>query len=159
MNALKLHIDEFEEANFFLLAIHSQLDDYRLAYFINKNLDLKLSKSKNEIFIKNRNGETSFSRFLFEDEKNDFFWDLFENKSNLINLNNTELFGNANAKIQSIAYLLPEHKKVDYFLKIDSNESYINIPKIIQKLNTLNRVSTVYNIETKNLKSKHNLIF
>ena len=40
----RLYIDEFETINYSLVAIHTNLEDYRLAYFINENLNLKLKK-------------------------------------------------------------------------------------------------------------------
>ncbi len=47
----KLHIDEFDEVDYELIAIHTSLEDYRLAYFLNQKLPILLSKSKNEIQI------------------------------------------------------------------------------------------------------------
>ena len=45
----RLDLDEFDEIDYYLMAIHTSLEDYRLAYFINKNLPINLSKSKHEI--------------------------------------------------------------------------------------------------------------
>ena len=56
----KLDLGEFDEIDYYLIAIHTSLEDYRLAYFINQKLPVNLSKSENEIQIK-RNG-----MFLFE---------------------------------------------------------------------------------------------
>ena len=36
----KLHIDEFDEVDYELIAIHTSLEDYRLAYFLNKKLPI-----------------------------------------------------------------------------------------------------------------------
>jgi len=48
MGNLKLSIEEFEEDDFFIIAIHTPLEDYRLAYFLNLNLEIFLSKNKNK---------------------------------------------------------------------------------------------------------------
>ena len=60
MATLKLYIDEFEELDFHLLAIHTSLEDFRLAYFLNQKLHLNLSKNNDEIKIKNKEGNTFF---------------------------------------------------------------------------------------------------
>lgn len=162
MNALKLQIDELDEVNFYLIAIHTQLEDYRLAYFINKLLNINLSKSKNDIVVENKKVEIIFTRFLFEDSKNDFYWDLCQNKSKYINLqrgNEFDLFKDLNQKYATNSYLIPEYKKADYFLKIDNYESSIKFNEIIRFLQSIDKISTAYSIETENLKSKNNLIF
>jgi hypothetical protein len=56
-------------------------------------------------------------------------------------------------------FLLPELKKVDYFLKIESDEDDVKITDIIKKLKTIKSLSTVYAIDTETIKSKNNLIF
>ena len=45
----KLDLGEFDEIDYYLIAIHTSLEDYRLAYFINQKLPVNLSKSENEI--------------------------------------------------------------------------------------------------------------
>ena len=47
----KLQIDEFDDIDYELIAIHTSLDDYRLAYFLNQKLPILLGKSKIEIQI------------------------------------------------------------------------------------------------------------
>jgi hypothetical protein len=38
MAIYKLALDDFEEADYQLIALHTTLEDYRLAYFINQKL-------------------------------------------------------------------------------------------------------------------------
>jgi hypothetical protein len=45
----KLDLGDFDEVDYYLIAIHTSLEDYRLAYFINQQLPL--SKSKDEVQI------------------------------------------------------------------------------------------------------------
>jgi hypothetical protein len=42
----KLDLGDFDEVDYYLIAIHTSLEDYRLAYFINQKLPINLSKSK-----------------------------------------------------------------------------------------------------------------
>jgi hypothetical protein len=101
------------------------------------------------------------SRFEYEDEKKNVLWNLVQNKSSITNLsqsNSLDLFANSNSKFSSKIYLLPEFKKVDYFLKIE-NEHDVDITTITNLINKIERVSIVYNVEIQTIKSKNNLIF
>lgn len=151
----KLFIDDLEEADFQLIAIHSHLENFRIAYFVNQQLQTRLSKSQKGVLIQ----KTAFSAFLFEDEKNDMVWTLIENKKEVqFSSNSAGLFAN-DGGLTSHAFFLPELKKVDYFLKIEGEEKQINTIKIIHQLKKINQISTVYAIQYDKLKSKNNLIF
>ena len=69
------------------------------------------------------------------------------------------LFLDENVEINNKVYLLPELKKVDYFLKIENNCSTYKMDGIIQKLNNIDWISTVYEVNPETIKSKNNLIF
>ncbi len=158
----KLSLDEFDEIDYNLIAIHTSLDDYRLAYFINQKLPINLAKSEDEVHINVKEGETMFSRFYFYDEENTVSWNLVQNKNEVVPDNNfqaQDLFSNTEEGISAKAYLLPELKKADYFLKIDNTDDSIDVNKIKTILNTIDNITAVYTVETKQIKSKNNLIF
>ena len=157
----KLDLDEFDEIDYHLIAIHTTLEDYRLAYFINQHLPVNLSKSNEEILISIKQGETQFSRFYFDDEDNFISWNLIQNKNEVIGQNeiiNQDLFSNSSQEVATKVFLLPELKKVDYFLKIESDDD-LEIAGIVKKLKSIKSLSTVYVVETETIKSKNNLIF
>ena len=156
----KLYIDEFDEVDYELIAIHTSLEDYRLAYFLNQKLPILLGKSKSEIQINIKEGVTSFSRFIYENNATDSCWSLIQNKNEVTTLksdNNQNLFANSSYEVATKAYLLPEFKKVDYFLKVENSDNEID--KIIAEIITIARISTVYSVDTDKIKSKNNLIF
>ena len=156
----KLYIDEFDEVDYELIAIHTSLEDYRLAYFLNQKLPILLGKSKSEIQINIKEGVTYFSRFIYENNDTDSCWSLIQNKNEvntLISDNNQNLFANSSYEVATKAYLLPEFKKVDYFLKVENSDN--DLEKIIAAINTIARISTVYSVDTNKIKSKNNLIF
>ena len=156
----KLHIDEFDEVDYELIAIHTSLEDYRLAYYINQNLPVLLHKSKDEIEITIKEGVTHFSRYLFENTEKDIEWNLIQNKNEVVRqkIDNTQnLFADTNLEIATKVYLLPEFKKVDYFLKIENSEQSTEI--ITQNINKIDRISAVYSVDSSQIKSKNNLIF
>ncbi|WP_395051027.1 IPExxxVDY family protein [Flavobacterium sp.] len=158
----KLDFGEFDEIDYHLIAIHTSLEDYRLAYFINQKLPINLSKNKNEIQINIKEGETKFSRFYFYDTEKAISWNLIQNKNEVIQQKNEisqNLFSNISLEVSTKVYLLPEFKKVDYFLKIENIEEGMNVAEIQLLLNTIDSISTVYKVETNKIKSKNNLIF
>ena len=158
----KLDLGEFDEIDYHLIAIHTSLEDYRLAFFINQRLRINLSKSKNEIQINIKEGETNFSRFYYYDKKNAISWNLIQNKNEVIQQkreNKQTLFSNIKMEVSTKVYLLPELKKVDYFLKIENLEQAMAVIEIQSLLNTIDSISTAYTVETNKIKSKNNLIF
>lgn len=158
----KLHIDEFDEIDYQLIAIHTSLEDYRLAYYINQNLPITLKKSNCNIQISNKDGESQFSRFIFEDEKASIYWNLIQNQNDILISSqavNQGLFAESSNKFSTKIYFIPEFKKVDYFLKIENAEAMIDISEITNQIKKIERVSTVYTVDAENVKSKNNLIF
>lgn len=155
----KLQFDDFEEAEYDLLAIHTTLEDYRLAYFLNQNLPVLFQKNKDEITISSKRGHSWFSRFTFEEEKTGAYWNLVNNKNEILPSENQPqdgLFAAAEAAAYKV-WLLPEFKKVDYFLKIENG--VMPLPEVTARIHSIARVTAVYTVDEGAIKSKHNLIF
>ena len=162
MAVLKLHLDEFDEVDYELIAIHSSIEDFRLAYFINQKLPIVLSKSKDEVGVMVKEGEAFFSKFTFDDYKNDILWSLIQNKNDIILQHKStgqNLFLNTNMETLRKVHLISDLKKVDYFLKIENNNNTFQLEEIVNKLNKIERISAVYAVEPEKIKSKNNLIF
>ncbi len=162
MTALKLYLDEFDEIDYELIAIHSVLEDYRLAYFLNQKLPIILSKSKEEIGVTIKEGEAFFMKYVFSDPIQDIHWSLIPNKNEIVvkkKSTGQNLFLNTAVEIATKVYLLSELKKVDYFLKIENNKGTLDVDQIIKTINTIDRISTVYAVNPEKIKSKNNLIF
>jgi hypothetical protein len=158
----KLDFGEFDEIDYHLIAIHTSLEDYRLAYFINQKLPVNLCKNENEIQINIKEGETKFSRFSYQDIEKTISWNLIQNRNEVIQQKNEKsqnLFSNINMEVSTKVYLLPEFKKVDYFLKIENMDDAMNVEEIQALINTIDSISTAYTVDTKNIKAKNNLIF
>jgi hypothetical protein len=158
----KLDLGEFDEIDYDLIAIHTSLEDYRLAFFINQKLPINLSKSKNEIQINIKEGETKFSRYYYHNIEKAISWNLIQNKGEVVQQkkdNGQNLFSNVAMEVATKVYLLPEFKKVDYFLKIENLEETMNGTKIQTALNAIDNISAIYTVETNKIKSKNNLIF
>ena len=71
MRTFKLDFDDFLDDDFELLAIHTTLESYHLAYFMNLTFDIQFKKSE---LIQD------FDFYEFNDEKNQSLWNLVANK-------------------------------------------------------------------------------
>ena len=153
----KIQINDFVSDDYELIAVHSSLDDYKLAYMLNKELGIQLSKNLAYVEIAIPEGKSAFSNYIFDDEKNDVVWTLIENKTTIINSNKqtTSLF----EQVDITVFLLPEFKKADYLLKIENIDYGFESESIIEKIQEIKNVTTAYTIDITNLKSKNNLIF
>lgn len=159
MAVYKISIEDFDEIDYLLIAIHTSVEDYKLAYKLNQELGLSLCKNIDEIPVEYQNESTFFTRFTFEDEDKMSVWNLIQNKQEIqtkVETPNANLF--ENKKISARVLLLKELKKVDFLLKIEQ-EQQTNLSKIIKKISKIDAVSSVYQIETATIKSKNNLIF
>ncbi len=160
MTVHKLILDDaFEEALYTLIAIHCNLEDYRLAYLLNKHLGITLSRKASDIDY--NNGQVSYSIFEWEDHKQLVTWSLVSNICKNEELRETDykcLFDNQE-KITKIFQLLPEHKTVNYFLKIDSAFSFSKENYILDSILKIPQIATAYSLDSSELKSKDNLIF
>ena len=153
----KIQINDFVSDDYELIAVHSSLDDYKLAYMLNKELGIQLSKNLAYVEIAIPEGKSAFSNYIFDDEKNDVVWTLIENKTTIINSNKqtTSLF----EQVDITVFLLPEFKKADYLIKIENIDYGFDSESIIDKIQEIKNVTTAYTIDITNLKSKNNLIF
>lgn len=152
----KIQINDFLSDDYELIAIHSTLEDYKLAFLLNSVLGTQLKKNNINIEIKISEGKSSFSNFLFDDEKNNVVWNLIENKTILSSKSKaSQLFDS----IEITVFLIPEYKKADYLLKIENIDFDFDEAEMIQKILSIKNITSVYTIDTNNLKSKNNLIF
>tara|TARA_B100000470_G_scaffold29423_1_gene19438 strand:- start:6 stop:485 length:480 start_codon:yes stop_codon:yes gene_type:complete len=154
----KLNLEDFCNEVFSLFAIHTDLDDYRLAYFLNKHLGINLFRKTFDLDFVNSKG--SFSVFEYIDQTSFLKWSLI---SNIYNYNfstkasNDDLFVESNNLVQKVN-LLTEYKNVNYLLKIENNESQVDLEAIAKEIKSISQVITLYDIN-KDLKNKENLIF
>ena len=145
---------DFYDDSFRLIAIHSDLEDYAIAYAINSSCGLFLKRMEKDLCFEEN---ASFAVFDWDDELNDLYWTLISNKCVVEEvIPSGGLFGN-NTSVRT-DHLVKERKEVDYFLKVDASDE----PLIEQKVRLINKISqviTAYPLDTQTLKSKRNLIF
>ena len=162
MTHYKLHLDDDGEEDFILVAIHCSEEAYKMAFMINKHLSMRLQRKKNDIELILDEVVSSFSLFEYESEQQYTKFYLVENKCKLTFEKFHvvgSLFEDENSEKMKISHLLPEFKKVDFFLKIESDIEKFPLRKTIAQLNEINEVISAYVVENQNIKSHNNLIF
>jgi hypothetical protein len=156
MQIHSLELDDFSDDNYTLIGIHSTLDEYKLAYVLNKELETKLVKAAFSLDFENKNNNASFTIYEFLNSKFNHSWFLISNQfTNNIEGVSTGLFQTNEITM----HLIPEKKKVDYFLKLEGDFDYEYIVKVVDQINKINQVITSYTIDPNILKSKEFLIF
>ena len=155
MGVFKLQLEDFNTAEYELIAIHTSIEVTKLAFLLNKYLDTRLHFF-DTIDKTEKKEKGSFDRFLFFDTESETSWNLIENKSIIkVENNSNSLFED----YEQYMYMIPEYKKVDFVLKIDTEDNFINIDEINQKISTINSISASYTIDKNKIKTKSNLIF
>ncbi|MGB4400264.1 MAG: IPExxxVDY family protein [Daejeonella sp.] len=134
---LKFELD----LDFVLVAITAQLRDYMFCYKVNKQLSTDFSKITDlEMLLGNDDDLFYFSRYFY-----------------LIPETETEFYILANKG--SEGFLVPEMKKVDFFLLIRNYIDRDELRGIISGINKIPEVLVAVEVDPKKLKSKENLIF
>ena len=144
------------EDDYLLIGIHSTEEDYRLAYLLNTHLKTKLIRFKHCLDFKNSNAE--FPLFEYKDKKKLINYYLINNKYSQL-ANNKKNKGLFDGDYSTTSYLIPEKKKVDFFLKIVGCNQQNLARTLVDKLNKIQQIITSYTIEPSALKSKDHLIF
>ncbi|MGB5818595.1 MAG: IPExxxVDY family protein [Saonia sp.] len=154
MAAIHKISEDFYEDSFALIALHSSMEDYTLAYALNLYLKSNLKRTRIDLDISEN---ISFPIFEWKDPVNDRYWTLITNNSILEeNLDRNDLFRNEPSYTKH--KLVPEFKDVDYFLKIEQDDMDVE-DRLIKSIQAIPHMVTAYAIETNTLKSKNNLIF
>ena len=138
MKTTKLIVDY--EFDFDVLGLVSSAKEYKLAWFLNRELDISLVKQR-DLDFEFSNGKQLISNYSYQTDY--FCLSLLKNKA-------TE-FTNVNSP-----YLLPELKGYDYILKLEGEIKLDNVKGALRNVSCIDYVNV---FEVDNIKSKENLIF
>lgn len=157
MTNSKMVLEDFVECDSFkLIAVHCTIEDYRLAYILNSLLNLQLKRIDCDLDV----GKAKYSFFEWEDSSQLITWTLLSNICRIEQRTKEEgksLFNNRENIVRTYN-LVPEHKTSNYFLKISQHTECFNEQEVIDKLLSMPQIILAYEVETKDLKSKPNLI-
>jgi len=132
------------EYDFSLFGLISALKEYKLAWLINRHLDVQLNKAMDIKIDFLKSQDLVISNYLYETENSSFR--LLKNKS-------MEQFGD------NSAFLLPELNRFDYLVVIRGFDDTYLPNEIKKKLAAISNIQYVQHFEVEKLKSKENLIF
>lgn len=155
----KLWLDEVEE-DYLLLAIHSSLEDYKIAYYLNKYLQISFIRARQDLDFNHGAIQALYPLYLFKEPAKYRTYYLIKNKYKgpvKKVISSGSLFTEEDVSSQN-SYLIPEHKEVDYFLKIDEDLNRDQFQKLINRIAVIPNVQTIYEVDYTQLKSKNNLI-
>lgn len=128
--------------DFELLGLVTPIKDYKLAWLINKELDLGLTREKDLELEFISAPKLEISNFLLKMPYG--FIQLLKNKA----LNST----------QQLAYLIPELRTMDYFLIIKDQTEHLSIHTFVNQLSQHPLIQSAIRIDISKLKSKENLL-
>ncbi len=147
-------LEDYSEDQYCLFAIHSNVEDYAMAFALNQALKLKLRRSRSDYDLNNL---VSFPFFEWEDEIQDISWHLLCNTSTTKESRQLGILF-PNELTVNRHYLIPEYKDADYILRTELG-MHEKPDSISNKILAIPHVITAYEIDTEALKSKENLIF
>ncbi|MBO3096929.1 IPExxxVDY family protein [Gelidibacter pelagius] len=155
----KLLVDDFYDASYSLLAVHCRLEDYRLAYLLNKYLNLNLKRQPQDLDYKYF--AASYPIYEWFDEELFTTWNMVSNvcKREEDSLQSSGSLFSTNEKVLKTYHLLPELKNVDFLIKITNDDRYLDEKLMLDKIQAIPRVITTYTIDVDQLRSRDNLIF
>ena len=156
-----LYDDDFEEP-YTLIAIHCTEEAYKMAYLMNLHLSLKLKRKKTDLDFSTKGLLITFPLYAFEDVHKYTHFYLIANKCKSVEAglqSSGGLFADLVSEKSTAHYLLPEFKKVDYFLKIYSDFETVPLRKVLSEITGIKQVISAYTVEMENIKPKNNLIF
>jgi hypothetical protein len=156
MQIHSLGLEDFYEDNYTLIGIHTALEDFKLAYLLNNHLNTHFSRASISLDFETNQTKPSFSIYEYMNEKYDYEWYLIANNYKEEKVNAADTIA---LTTETITYLIPEKKRVDYFIKVVGEQNNLLIKRTIDKINAINQIVTCYTIDTNTLKSKEFLIF
>lgn len=162
MGKYKLVLEDDFREDFQILAIHCSIAPYKMAFCLNKQLQLRLKRRRTDLEFSKDGLEVQFPWFEFEDTSNYTVYDLVSNTCKSATAHTTAsggLFGSNASEEYITTYLIPEYKKVDYFLKITSEHEQVFVQKLLSEVNNIKPIISAYLIDSEHIKSKNNLIF
>lgn len=130
-----------DDFHFFLVGISSHENDYRLSWAINTHLKMALKRADNlQIHNPRIKQDQEFSLYQFTDLEKVLHYNLIANRCDN-------------------GFLLEEMKNIDYVLKITGDASKNFSEQLVNKLKKIDIITTAFEIDPSELKSRKKLLF
>ena len=161
MAANYLTFCELDEQDYQIIAVHTGLQDYKLAYLLNKDLRFNFKRVVPDLDYVIEGRKAFFSSFEFEDCKNLIYWYLVKNKykERTPEEGALGLFKTEDSFTSSYVYLQPEVKEAEFIIKVQGEFLGSKLKDLIKKIIKIEGVVTAYAVDTVKLNHKEYLIF
>mgnify|MGYP001270466876 FL=1 len=136
----KLVLDLDFDFDFSLFGISSHVSNYRLAWGINKLLEIDLERVDDVDLSFDSNQKGNFSLYRFDDEESYTVFHLLSNRCD-------------------IGYLIPELKQIDFFIQYWGPMVKKELSSFKDELREIPSVLASMQIDPMELKSRNNLLF
>ncbi len=152
---------DMEEEPFLLLGIHSTAEPYRMAFLINKYLNVSFKREVRDQDINLQEYIAHFPVYRHEDLVNNVTVFLVANHSKAMHKSIASSGGlfldTEPAEVKTT--LIKEHRKVDYLIKIEKDVAHYPLQKMRNQLNEIPQVISVYPIDSLSIRNTDYLIF
>lgn len=158
----KLILEDDLEEPFDLIAVHCGEEEYKMAFLLNRHLHLSLRRRASDLDFSTGGLLITFPVYDYMDTVKDLQYYLVANTchSGEVSLQSSgSLFSDSVEQKDTLHYLVPEFKKVDYLLKIYSDSDAVALDETIFAINKIKEVISAYRLDVDQIKSKNNLIF
>lgn len=147
---------EIEEEPFLLLGLHAVWESFRLAFHLNRQLRIQLRRARRDldVYHEKMRAKAQYPYYTYLEVAKQRDWGLFTNSARMQRPATAALFETDTCEV----YLVPEHREVDYLLKVSNTRSceWDSILLYVKRIPGI-RLATV--IDTESLRSRNNLIF
>ncbi|MBK9196239.1 MAG: IPExxxVDY family protein [Flavobacteriales bacterium] len=134
----KLKLDIAPDPELTIIGISSHEKDYRLCWALNKELNIELSRSVNDVMTTDGGHSAAFPLFEHSDEDEHLYITLLNNRS-------------------GAGYLLKEQKQTDYFLLVNE-DAPIGSEELLARVRATPFVLTAFALDYHSLREGHKLL-
>ena len=143
-------LDLSPSENYKLVAIHSNLSIFSLAYQINKYCFTDFIRSNNDLKVDNT---FIIPHFNWNNEKKGISFELFENRFNVEDEVPKLIDSLFSMSITKELSLIESHKEVDFFIK---QNCFFSTSNLIKKMSKIQNISLVYRVPNSELSENFN---
>jgi hypothetical protein len=134
MNKKKRYIlEDIDEDDFKLICIHSNCEDFKLAFLLNSKFNSRFTKLKKKVF--DNRSKVNFQIFEWIDDIKGISCYLFSNRFLLVEGHLEKGEGLFDIPETKELYLVQDLKEVDYIIKINSGIDAFSLVKELEKIN------------------------
>ena len=152
----RLQLEE-EDDEFALFAIHCGEAPFKMAFLMNQTLKWQLKREREDILVNKAGKQQQYPKYRFVSKLDQIDHLLLSNKDVPQEDSTTEqslgLFDSLNGPSFSVTYLMPEFKKVDYLLKIESALNERELKSMVAQIKSIKEVVSTYVIPHQKIKN------